>query len=205
MASPIVDRLRERWEQMQERERRLVVILGATLAVCIFLWIGFSIRDGLGEIEAKNDETREALLSLTRFREAGGGSPAASSAVQIPEEAVKLSRYLETIIKDLGLKSPTYPQEKETTKGDYTEASFTIQMGEMTVFELKDLLEKIETNNRAVVVRELKIKRKVRDQEKLDVTLSVSAFRKASSKEKKSSKDEASEESEPSEKDKETN
>src|SRR5262245_41090851 len=101
----MVDRLRMRWEQMQERKRKLVVILGATTRVGVFLWIGFSIRDGLGEIEARNEETRKALLSLTQYRESGAASRAASTEVAIPDDAIKLSRYLETIIKDLGLKS----------------------------------------------------------------------------------------------------
>jgi hypothetical protein len=183
MPSPTMEKLRDRWEAMQERERRLVLVLGVTIVVCAFLWVAFTIRGGLSSIEAKNEATREALLSLAEYR-ASGGAKGAADTVEIPAEAIKLSRYLETIIKESGLKSPTYPQEKETTKGDYTEVSFAIQMSEISVFELKDLLEKIESRNRAVVVRELKIKRKVSDQEKLDVTMTVSTFRKASKKEK---------------------
>jgi hypothetical protein len=179
---------------MQQRERRLVLALGVTVIVCLFLWVGFTIRDGLGSIEDKNQTTREALLSLAQHR-ATGANKTATTEVVIPDEAIKLSRYLETIIKELGLKSPTYPQEKETTKGGYTEISFTIRMDELTVFELKDLLEKIETRNRAVVVRDVKIKRKVRDQEKLDVTLTVATFKKASEKSKDKDKDEDDESS----------
>ena len=54
--------------------------------------------------------------------------------VEIPKDGVKLSRYLETIIKELSLKSPTYPQEKITTKGGYTEATFTIVAAAIAVF-----------------------------------------------------------------------
>lgn len=188
MASPTMERLRDRWEAMQERERRLVAILGITVVVCLFLWVAFTIRGGLSSIEDKNEATREALLSLADYR-AAGGAKGKTDAIEIPAEAIKLSRYLETIIKESGLKSPTYPQEKESTKGDYTEISFSIQMNELTVFELKDLLEKIESRNRAVVLRELKIKRKVREQEKLDVTMTVSTFEKASKKAKDKDKD----------------
>jgi hypothetical protein len=189
MAPPVIERFRERWEGMQERERRLFLILGATVVVCVLLWLGFTIRGGLSSIEEKNEATREALLSIAQFR-ASGASKKASDEVVIPDEAIKLSRYLETIIKELGLKSPTYPQEKETTKGDYTEVSFAVRMEELTVFELKYLLEKIETKNRAVIVKEIKIKRRVRDQEKLEVTLTVATFEKASKKAKEASKSE---------------
>lgn len=175
--------LRDRWEGMQERERRLLVILGAVLGLSLLLWVGFTIQDGLGAIEEKNELTREALISLAQHRAAGGKSAA---TVEIPTEGVKLSRYLETIIKDLSLKSPAYPQEKTSTKGGFTEASFSIRMDDLSIYELKDLLQKIETKSKVVVVRDLKIKRKLKDKEKLDVTMTVSTFRKASKKEKKS-------------------
>jgi hypothetical protein len=175
--------LRDRWEGMQARERRLLLILGVTLTVSVFVWVGITIRDGLGSIEEKNETTRAALISLAQHR-ANGGGKAKTGTVEIPAEGVKLSRYLETIIKELSLKSPTYPQEKLTTKNGFTEASFTIHMDDLSIFELKDLLEKLETNNKVVVVRDLKIKRKLKDKEKLDVTMTVSTFKKAGKKDK---------------------
>lgn len=183
--------LRDRWEGMQERERRLVLILGVTLGVCLFLWVGFTIRDGLAAIEDKNEMTRDALIALQQHRASGGNARA--GAIEIPSEELKLSRYLETIIKELSLKSPAYPQEKLTTKNGYTEASFSIKMDDISIYELKDLLEKIETRSKVVVVRDLKIKRKLKDKEKLDVTLSVSTFKKAGKKEKKKDDDEEDE------------
>ena len=177
--------LRDRWEGMQERERRLLVVLGVTLAVSLFAWVGYTIRDGLTAIEQKNDLARDALIALAQHR-SSGGTNAKGGNVEIPADGVKLSRYLETIIKDLGLKSPTYPQEKVTTKNGFSEASFSIRMDQLTVHQLKDLLEKIETKNPVVIVKEVKIKRLRNDKEKLDVTLTVSTFKKAS-KDKKSS------------------
>lgn len=167
--------MRDRWERMAPRERKLVGLLGVTFVVCIVGWIGFTVSDGLGAIEKRNRQARSALSAIETHRASGGGKGAAE-VVAIPPDPVDLSTYVEGIVREIGAASPAYPAAKQLEKGKYTESSMRIALKDLGVVQLKDLLEKLESKSKVVVVRELKIKRSFRDKEKLDVDLSISTF-----------------------------
>lgn len=175
MANPL-DRLRDRWEQMAPRERRLVVILVSTIAVGIAFYVALGIRDGLGSLEAKNEARRDALRALQLYR--SGAAAQRSKQVKIPDSPIKLDRYVEGVIQKAGIDSPRYPQPKETKKGGFVERSFEITLNKLTIVQLKDFLEKLETGSQVVVVKELHIKRNFRDKEALDVNLVVATYYK---------------------------
>lgn len=179
MANPLanrLDRLRDRWEQMPPRERRLVSILVATVVVGIAFYVALGIRDGLNSLEAKNDAKREALRALQLYR--AGSAAQKNEQVEIPSEPVKLDRYVEGVIQKAGIDSPRYPQPKDAEKGEYVERSFKLSLDKLTIVQLKDFLEKLETGSKVVVVKELHIKQNFRDKETLDVDLVVATYYK---------------------------
>lgn len=169
------DGLRDRWERMVPRERKLVILLGVTFVVCIVGWIGFTVSDGLAAIEKRNRMARSALSAIETHR-ATGGAKAAAEVVAIPAEPVDLSTYVEGIVREIGVPSPAYPAAKLTEKGKFTESTMRIALKDLSVVQLKDLLEKLESKSKVVVVRELKVKTSFRDKEKLDVDLSISTY-----------------------------
>jgi hypothetical protein len=174
-----VERAKDWWELKAPRERRLLVALAATLVVCLLAWVAMTIRGGLNAIEGRNQKTRDALAAIELRRlvsqnEAGQQSP----AVAIPDRPIALDTYLDDIITEIGLKSPAYPTPKDTQNGDLHELSFRVSLQDLTIYQLKDLLEKVETKNPVVAVTELHVKRSFRDQEKLDVDLTVLTFYK---------------------------
>ncbi|HEV7558761.1 MAG TPA: hypothetical protein VGO00_24990, partial [Kofleriaceae bacterium] len=57
----ISDRARDFWERISPRERRLVVLLGFAVPVTLAVWLGLAIRDGLSDMENRNDRMRRAL------------------------------------------------------------------------------------------------------------------------------------------------
>lgn len=176
-----LEKFRDRWERMAPRERMLLGALAATLVVCLFVWVGLSIRNGLNEIETKNDLSRDALRALAQYRSGQATQASKGPEAKITEEAVELDSYLEGIVNQLGLESPAYPSAEEEEKGGFVEISMSgIKMPDLTIYELKDLLQRIETKQRTVVIKELRIKRDFRDEEKLDVEMTVATYRKAS-------------------------
>jgi type II secretory pathway component PulM len=167
--------LRDRWERMAPRERKLVLLLGATFVVCVIGWIGFTISDGLGAIEARNAEARSALLALEQH---AARAPAAGveAPVEIPAQPAELSTYVDEIVREIKAQSPAYPSPKKTERGKYTESTMRVTLRDLSIHQVKDLLEKIESKSRLVVVRELKVKRNFQDREKLDVDLAIATF-----------------------------
>ena len=55
----INERVRDFWDRISPRERRLVVIAGIAAPLTIALWLGLSIHDGLTSIE---EVVRETIL-----------------------------------------------------------------------------------------------------------------------------------------------
>jgi Tfp pilus assembly protein PilO len=180
-----IDGLRERWERMNSREQRLVVALSLTLVVCLILAMVAKIKSGMAEIEEKNADSRSALLSLAAYRNAKAQvADSAGVSVEIPETAVALDTYLEGIISELGLTSPTYPALKEEPAGEYVELSFRVSLKDLDLVQTTQLLEKIETGSKLVVIKELNIDRNFRDKEKLNLDVTVATYQKKKKKEK---------------------
>jgi type II secretory pathway component PulM len=175
-----VERLKDWWEGKAPRERRLLAALGATAAVCVLAFVAITIRGGLNAIEERNQEMRDALKAIDTHRQTQANQAAQKPAVTIPTTQLSLDSYLNGIITSVGLPEPTYPGAKETQKGPYTEVSIQVKLQSLDIQQLKDLLEKIETQNPVVAITELKIKKNTfRDPEKsLDVDFKVVTFYK---------------------------
>lgn len=174
-----LDSLRDRWERMAPRERTLVSALAVTLVVCLLAWVAFSIRDGLTTIEEKNEVSRDALRALAQYRAGAAVRRAEAPDEKIGDKAIDLDTYIDEIVNELSLKSPTYPATKETTKNGFTEITIRIQMAGLSIYELKDLLERIENRKPNVVIKELHIKRVFHDKEKLNLEMTVATYKKA--------------------------
>ena len=179
MASAL-DRAKEWWESKAPRERRLVLALAATLVVCTVAWVAMSIRGGLSAIDKKNEQSREALAAIDMQRILKQSQGAGQPVVTIPDSPVALDTYLDGIITEVGLKSPTYPAPKETQKGNTVELTIHVALQDLTIYQLKDLLEKVETNNPVVVVTELHVKKNFGNKENVDVDFTAATYYKKS-------------------------
>tara|TARA_R110002096_G_scaffold44526_13_gene120447 strand:- start:15164 stop:15706 length:543 start_codon:yes stop_codon:yes gene_type:complete len=162
---------------MNPREQRLVLALGITLAFCLVYALVAKIQGGMEDLETSNAQSRKALHSLAIYRNAKAKAGGTSADVSIPEKALELDSYLENIISELELTSPTYPALKVTRIGIYEELSFEIELKGLSIESMTQLLEKVESGSKLVVVKELSVDRNFRDKEKLDLQFTVATFK----------------------------
>ena len=175
-----MDRAKDWWEGKAPRERTLLMALAAALVVCLLAWVANTIRHGLDNLDNKNQLTRSALTALEQHRVNQASSAAQSPHVTLPPTPVALDTYLESIVKELSLESPTYPEPKVVDRDGGSEESFHVSFQALTIYQLKDLLEKIETRSPVVIVTDLHVKKSFRDPEKVNVDLTVATYFKKS-------------------------
>ena len=163
------DQLREKWERITPRERMMVSVLGATFVGVVLAWLGFMISDGLDAIEKRNGASRVALKSLD----------AAGPTQVFPNQPEKLETYLDKIAKEVGIELPGTSPRTPVERGEFKESSTRLEINGITIYELKDFLELIESRNRLVVITSLHVKQHFKDKEQLNVDMIVTTYSKA--------------------------
>lgn len=190
MAASGIEGLREKWDAITPRERGLVVLLGVAFVVVVIGLVGFRIDDGLDRISKKNADMRYALQELKSYRANESRMEASSAAqqVQIGTKPLKLDDYLFGIADEVGITIPKVDRPNETKKGKFMERSTKISLRGLNIEQVKDLLQKIETRSKAVVVTDLHIRRHFRKNDQLNVQLTVATYYRRAADKKKSKK-----------------
>lgn len=174
------DQVRDKWESITPRERRMVVVLGVSFVLVMIIYVSIQIRDGMAAIEAKNQKARRALAALTAYKAQvhTAASPDDPSTL-IPEQAVKLESYLYRAGEKAGVTVPGVNGRTPQTKGAFTTHAATVEVREISLTQAKDFLEAIESESKVVLVSSLQIRRNFRDKEKLDLNVEVVTWSKA--------------------------
>jgi type II secretory pathway component PulM len=177
--SAVSDKARDFWDRISPRERRLVLIAAIAVPVTLAIWLGLSIRDGLVDMEKRNQQTRKALNVLQDLRAKGETHPKVDEAIaMMGTEPLSLSTYLDNAAKKASftLKS-TSPRPPDKRNGFVT-TSVSAMLDDLTIEQLKTFLMEIEMGSKVVAVTRIELRRDFRDKTKLDVNLEVSTYSK---------------------------
>ena len=176
----LVDGLREKWERWTPRERRMVVLLGATFVLFAVGLVARQIISGLSTLEEKNAKTRAALKLLEENREdlIAARSKAGAEMSVFDAEVPPLATYLEGIATELGIQIPESTEKPGVPKGKFSERLVEVKLKNITLAELAEFLRRVETNSPAVVTqRVLVMKSAFGTPEKLDsADLTIAAY-----------------------------
>jgi type II secretory pathway component PulM len=171
-----IDTVRDRWEGISPRERKLVLLLGISFVVIVVLYLAISIRDGLTALEQRNARMRRALVVLTDLKARGHVEVPDDPAATIGPQAVKLESYLTRAAEKVGITIPQYNPRPPATKNGFVTHAGQVELRDLTVAQVKSLLEAIETDSKVVVTTAVTLTRNFRDKEKLDLKLEVATY-----------------------------
>jgi hypothetical protein len=173
------DRARDFWDRISPRERKLVIIAAIAAPLTIAIWLGLQIKDGLDNIEKRNDKTRRALVVLTDLRARGPIQPVDDVVSTMGVEPVSLDTYLRNAANKAGfpIKTTITPRNPVTRNGFVTN-SVSIQLDDLELDKLKAFLQEVETASKVVVVTSLDVKRDFKDKKLVDAKLEVSTYSK---------------------------
>jgi hypothetical protein len=178
------DKLRDKWQSITPREQRMVVLLAVSTVVVLVIVAALQIRDGLTALEAKNAKSRRALKALTEYKAQAHAVTGDDPSKLIGPEPIKLETYLYRAAEKAQVTlTGVNARGAGTAKGSFTPHSATVEIRELTITQIKDFLEAIETESKIVVVSSLQIRRNFRDKEKLDLNIEVTTWSKVAAAE----------------------
>jgi hypothetical protein len=176
----IVEKARDFWERISPRERRLVVILTVAAPLTIAVWLGLSIRDGLVDMESRNDRLRRAIDTVVDLRQRGiAAEKDDDTLAKMGTELLGLETYLEKAAQKSGFtfKGAVTPNGNPQPRNGFMTRSVKVDF-EVTIDQLKTFLQEIETGSKYVAVTRIDLRRDFKSKEKLDLTVEVSTYAK---------------------------
>jgi len=175
----INDRARDFWDRISPRERRLVILAVIAVPITLAIWLGLSIRDGLVDMEARNQKTRKALNVLADLRAKGETHAKVDDAVaMMGTEPLSLPTYLDNAAKKANFTLKSTSPHPPQTKNGFVTNSVSCTLDDLSIDQLKTFLMEVEMGSKVVAVTHIDLRRDFRDKAKLDVNLEVSTYSK---------------------------
>ena len=171
--------LRERYEKLEPRERRLLTILLGLFGGILFLLLPVGIYSLVASRRSDNDDVRELINSIhaARAQVAERKSRHDSLIARYAKPAPALAGFLEDKAKDAGLPSPEAQDRPEVPHGKrYNERVTVVKLHKVSMLPLAKMLEKVEQSGHPVSITRLSIKPRANEPDSYEVELGVSAF-----------------------------
>src|ERR1043165_4125993 len=141
----VSDSARDFWDRISPRERRLVIVAAVALPLILALWLGLSIRDGLVDIEARNEKTRKALRVLDGMRADGVPQQKGDDVVaMMGTDPLSLPTYLDTAAKAAGFTLKTTSPHPAQTRNGFVTNSVSVTLDDLSIDQLKTFLSTVE-------------------------------------------------------------
>jgi len=171
--------LRERYDKLEPRERRLLTILMGVFAAMVFLVLPIGLLGLLSSKKSSNQEVRDLIQAINDNRIQVSERKAKHDALlaRYAKQAPALGGFIEEAAKGNGLASPESQDRPDVPHGKrYTERLTVVKLHKVGMLALSKTLEKIEQSGYPVAVTRLNIKPRSGEPDSYEVELGVSAF-----------------------------
>jgi hypothetical protein len=174
--SAVTDRAKDFWDRISPRERKLVVLAAIAVPLTIAIWLGLSIKDGLANMELRNDKMRRALAVLADLKARGPLTPEDDIVKTMGPEPLSLDTYLDNAAKKAGFPLKGTVPHNPVTRNGFVTTSVSLNVDDLEIDKLKIFLQEIETMSKLVVITSLETTRDRRDRTKVDAKLVVTTY-----------------------------
>ncbi|MEP7121770.1 MAG: hypothetical protein ABJE95_12700 [Byssovorax sp.] len=171
--------LRERFEKLEPRERRLLTILGSILGAALLLALPIYVIKTVSDKRTENEQLRALVDSIYEARASIGERKAKHDALlaRYGKPAPALAGFIEEASRANSISAAESQDRPEAPHGKrYTERMTVVKMHKVGMLPLAKMLEKIEQSGFAVVISKLNIKPRAGEADAYEVELGVSAF-----------------------------
>lgn len=175
----IIDRMKERYERMDQATR---LRIGIAIAVILVLAIMYSaandqVRRLAGKRQSREAALAEMMVLRQSFREANAGAQKLANRLS----AVKADDSPAKLIDEIGIKgkgSQIRPVKGDERPGMVEDAA-EVKLEGVTLNEAVNLLHRLEKGTKPVLVKKALIRTRFDDPAKLDLSLTVAMLKPA--------------------------
>lgn len=181
--------LAERFDQLAERERRLLVIFVGILAAIVLLLLPILIRMSVTEQAEENENLKETIdaIVLERITVAKRKQVSERLTARYAKAAPALAGFLASTANKVGVEIPETSDRSVVPHGkSFKERQTRIRLNKVGMRKLAEFMEGITTAGYPVSISRLDIKKRGANPDEYDVEMDVSAFDKEEIKPKSS-------------------
>jgi len=172
-------RLREWYEKLAPRERRLMNVLGGFLAAFLLVLVPLGVSLMLGSRRQENKALTEAIYSIKNAREEVRQRQARREAVlaRYANKAPSLASVFEKAARDNKIDIQESRDMPEVPHGKkYNERTTVIRMRKVGMLPLAKMLEQLEQQHMPISISRFNIRRRGGERDSYDIELGLSAF-----------------------------
>lgn len=175
--SSLMESLRRSWQGLNERERRLVALMGLTLVGLVVFGIFYLSQSAVSEVEAENDQLETALADIgrarTRLQERAAERETAER--RYATKAPALGSFVEATARDNQLTLREVTDQPEEVSGRYKRRAVNVQLPNVNLRPIIDLMAAIENSPSAVAIELIQIEH-FQAGDQYNVKLGVAAY-----------------------------
>jgi general secretion pathway protein M len=179
--------LRDRINQLEDRERRLLGVFVVVFGVFIILVIPLGLTAYLGSISSENDSMREALTNLQQSK--GTLEKRAEEQARMDRryerKAPPLASFLAGIAQRHKIEIPETQDQAEVPHGKrFTERSTKITLRDVGMLKLAEFMQGVAQSGFPVSISRINIRKKASPPDSYNIQLVVSAYDRKAAEEK---------------------
>lgn len=157
MNSSLLERIRSSWENLNERERRMLTGLGMVVLALLLLLPPVMLYLGNTDLQAQNDELRGVLnqLSMQKPRLMQLAEDRRNAEARYKNKTPPLGSFLESEAKKQGLNLQEVTDQPEKTVGKYLRRSVTVSLPNTPLTPVINLMSSIVESGHPVAIQEI--------------------------------------------------
>ncbi|MBK6576446.1 MAG: type II secretion system protein M [Sandaracinaceae bacterium] len=168
---------RDAYDNLTERERRLVALLGVVFVMIVVLLPILFMSAEVSDMETENEELRAVMREIEQARPRLTRIAAENEATRerYANRAPALGGYVEQRAAAHGLSLREINDQPELALGNYMRRGVRVRMPDVAIDPVLEMLEEIDRSEHPVAVSRLQIDR-YRDAGNFNVEVGVSAY-----------------------------
>lgn len=183
--------LRDRFDNLAERERRLLLVLFGILGFMLLVFVPVLVRMGVSDAAAENERLKAVISDITSERASLAKRQAQATQLErrYGTVAPALAGWLAQVADDVQVEIPETQDRSTVPRGKtFKERSTHIRLSKVGMYQLSNFMERVSASSYPVVISRLDIKKRSGKPDEYDAEMDITAFDREKKVEKKPAK-----------------